>query len=81
MFETKIGSLTCAGLSADTLTLHPPTGGLDLYSVLPASSEVIKPVSGFTKSHRAVCHQASSVIQELQDVSIRNPESLLPAHL
>lgn len=76
-----MGGLTCAGISVDTLTVDPSTGGLDLDSVLPASGEAFKPVPGFSKGQRAVCHQAASVIQELQDVTVGNTQSLLPAHL
>lgn len=79
--EAKMGGLTCAGLSVDTLTEDPPAGGLDLDSVLPASGEAFHPTSGFTKGQRAVCHQAAAVVQELQDVAVGNAASLLPAHL
>lgn len=72
---------TCAGLRADTLTVDPPTGGLDLDSVSPPGGERVKPAPGFAKGQRAVGHQAASVVQELQDVAVGNAESLLPAHL
>lgn len=65
----------------DALAVDTPTGGLDLDSVLPPGGEGFKPVSGFTKGQRAVCDQATSVVQELQDVTVGNTESLLPAHL
>lgn len=76
-----MGDLTCAGLSADTLTVDTPAAGLDLDSVLPASGEAFEPVPGLAEGPGAVRDQAASVIQELEDVTVGNPESLLPAHL